>query len=77
MFAADTASAEFRLKDNQDVKDVIINMLTRLGERLEQLNGQPSLLSTVLEDPAQHNDKSESSEFSDSLVSSFSYLELS
>lgn len=70
VFAADTASADFRLKDDQDVKDVIINMLTRLNKEVEKLHGQPSLFSSLLGEPVEHNDKPESSELPGSSVSS-------
>lgn len=56
VFAADTASADFRLKDDQDVKDVLIDMISCLREQVEQLT-RPSLLPTLLEE--QIEDKSE------------------
>lgn len=77
VFALDTASADFRLKDDQDVKDVMINMLTRLVEKVEQLHGQPSLLPSLLEEPVEHNDNPESLELPDSSVSSSSSWKLS
>lgn len=77
VFAADTASADFRLKDDQDVKVVIINMLTRLTKEVEKLHGQPSLFPSLLEEPAEHNGKPESSELLGSSVSSSSSWKLS
>lgn len=77
VFAADTASADFRLKDDQDVKDVIINMLTRLTKEVEKLHGQPSVFPSLLEEPAEHDDKPESSELPGSSASSSSSWKLS
>lgn len=76
VFAADTASADFRLKDDQDVKDVIISMLTRLTRELEWLHGQTSLPYDLLE-PEEHKDKPESSELPGSSASSSSSWKLS
>lgn len=77
VFAADTASADFRLKDDQDVKDIIINMLTRLTKEVEKLHRQPPLFPTLLEEPLEQNDKPESSELPGSSVSSSSSWKLS
>lgn len=77
VFAADTASADFRLKDDQDVKDVIINMLARLTKEVEKLHGQPSLFPSLLEEPLEHNDKPEPLELPGSSVASSSSWELS
>lgn len=77
VFAADTASADFWLKDDQDVKDVIINMLTRLTREVEKLDGQPSLFPSLLEEPEEHKDKPESSELPGSSASSSSSWKLS
>ena|SRR5436190_5540693 len=76
VFTADTASADFRLKDEQDVKDVLINMLTRLGEKLKQLD-QQSLLLTLPEEEVQHENKAESPEFLGSSTASSSSWTLS
>lgn len=73
VFAADTASADFRLKDDQEVKDVIINMLARLTKEVEKLHRQPSLLPSLLEEPLEHNENPESSELPGSSVSSSSW----
>lgn len=77
VFAADTASADFRLKDDQDVKDVIINMLTRLTIEVEKLHGQSSLFPSLQEEPAEHNDKPDSLELPGSSASSSSSWKLS
>ena len=76
VFAADTASADFRLKENQDVKDVLINMLTRLREQVEQL-GQPSVLSTLPEEQVHHENKPEPPESHGSSTASSSSWKLS
>lgn len=60
VFAADTASADFRLKDDQDVKDVLISMITCLREQVEKL-GQPSLLPSLPEEQTQENNEPASS----------------
>jgi hypothetical protein len=73
VFAADTASADFRVKDDQDVKDVLINMLTRLREQIQQL-GRPSVLPTLQEEQVQDDDTLESP---GPLTASSSFLNLS
>lgn len=77
VFAADTASADFRLKDDQDVKDAIINMLTRLTREAEKLHGQSSLFPSLLDEAEEHKDKPESSELPGSSASSSSSWKLS
>lgn len=76
VFAADTASADFRLKDDQDVKDVLISMITCLREQVEHL-GQPTPLPTLLEEQTQDKDESASSGSPVSLTASSSSWELS
>lgn len=76
VFAADTASADFRLKDDQDVKDVLISMITCLRKQVEQL-GQPSLLPSLLEEQIQENNEPASSGSPVSSTTSSSSWELS
>jgi hypothetical protein len=76
VFAADTASADFRVKDDQDVKDVLINMLTRLREQVQQL-GRPSVLPTLQEERVQDDNTLESPESPGPLTASSSSLNLS
>ncbi|MCJ1471355.1 hypothetical protein MMC07_010003, partial [Pseudocyphellaria aurata] len=63
VFAADTASLDFRLKDDQDIKDVLIHMITSLREQVEQL-ARPSPLPTVLEEENEIEPKSSGSSVS-------------
>lgn len=76
VFAADTASADFRLKDDQDIKDVMISMITCLREQVEHL-GQPSPLPTLLEEQTQDKNEPASSGSPVSLTASSSSWELS
>ena len=76
VFATDTTSVDFRLKDNQDVKDVLINMLTRLRKQVEQL-GQPSVLPTLPEEQVHHENKPEPPESQGSSTASSSSWKLS
>jgi hypothetical protein len=76
VFAADTASADFRVKDDQDVKDVLINMLTRLREQVQQL-GRPSALPNLQEEQVQDDDTLELPELPGSSTASSPSLNLS
>ncbi|RYP07570.1 hypothetical protein DL765_009120 [Monosporascus sp. GIB2] len=62
IFAPGNASADHRLRDDQDVKEVIIQMLDRLRQRIKQAIDPPILEED--EDHQENDDDSESSESS-------------
>ncbi|RYP73216.1 hypothetical protein DL769_004275 [Monosporascus sp. CRB-8-3] len=61
IFAPGNASADHRLRDDQDVKEVIIQMLDRLRQRLKQAIDPP-----ILEEDEDHQENDDDSEGSES-----------
>ena len=62
VFAAGTASTDYRLRQDQDIRDVMIQMLARLKKHLEQLIS----LSSLQEEGSQEDSGSESTDSSTS-----------
>jgi hypothetical protein len=69
VFAADTASADYRFRDEQALKDVLIGMLTRLEENLQQLHQTPPL-QVVPEERPEYLKEESSAESLESLAPS-------
>ena len=67
VFAAGNASIDFRLRNDQDVKEVIVQMLLRLWRTIDQLINPPLVEMETLED-GESNQSSSSGSSSSSLI---------
>lgn len=61
VFAAGNASIDFRLRNDPDIKEVMIQMLTRLRKSIEQLINPPVVEMPAPEDNDSHHSSSSSS----------------